>query len=193
MELAIDLMVLKIDMNYRLLSPIFISLYPLIIACGGGLVLGGTTPSVAWGIANPTQWGEPARSPAPLRVAANPRLANQMLQLINLQRRKAQLASVQVSDSLTRAAQRHAQDLARNQFFSHTGSNGSQPGARAKAAGYSSGFVGENIAMGTSSPEAVMRLWMNSAGHRDNILNARYVDVGVGFANNYWVLMLGNP
>jgi uncharacterized protein YkwD len=97
------------------------------------------------------------------------------------------------SDSrLTAAARAHSQDMAEQNYFSHTGANGSSPGQRIQAQGYAWNAWGENIAYGYATPEAVMNAWMNSPGHRANILNTLFCDIGVGYfqggANNrpYW-------
>jgi len=75
----------------------------------------------------------------------------------------------------------HAQDMAAHNFFSHTGSDGSDPGTRMRRAGYTRLTAwGENIADGQATPELVMAAWMNSAGHRANILNPGFVHIGVG-------------
>ena len=81
--------------------------------------------------------------------------------------------------------------MAAQGYFSHTGLDGSSPGDRARAAGFSGGGIGENIAAGYGSPEAVMAGWMNSSGHRANILNCGYRLLGVGYAaqGNHWTQM----
>jgi uncharacterized protein YkwD len=79
------------------------------------------------------------------------------------------------------AAEGHSQDMAANNFFSHTGSDGSSPGDRISRQGYSWTTYAENIGAGYTSPAAVVQGWMNSSGHRDNILNSNVQHVGVGF------------
>ena len=74
--------------------------------------------------------------------------------------------------------------MATNNYFSHTGSDGSTFDSRISATGYSYRMAGENIAAGAATAEAVMELWMNSPGHRANILNCGYTQIGVGYAYN---------
>jgi hypothetical protein len=77
-----------------------------------------------------------------------------------------------------------------NNYFNHRGIDGSSPTERAQRAGYRSG-VGENIAYGVSSAQDAFKLWMNSPGHRSNILNPSYTDLGLGISSNYWVQNFG--
>lgn len=95
---------------------------------------------------------------------------------------------------LGRAAQGHADDMLANNFFSHTGSNGSSVGQRVTAQGYVWRTVGENIARGQIDEEAVLRAWVNSPGHQRNNVNPNFEDfalakAGVG-SQQYWVLVL---
>lgn len=92
---------------------------------------------------------------------------------------------------LTQAAQAHSKDMDENNYFSHTGRDGSTHLDRARRAGYGSSFVGENIASGQRTPSEVMQSWMASPGHCENIMKAEYRDIGVGYANGLWTMMLG--
>lgn len=92
------------------------------------------------------------------------------------------------------AAQRHANDMLSNNFFSHTGSDGSNAGQRISDAGYNWRTWGENIARGQQSEEAVLRAWVNSPDHQSNNVNPNFEDFALaraGSGNNlYWVLVL---
>jgi len=120
---------------------------------------------------------------------------SELLKLTNAQRHKQGLPSLQFSSQLAQAAQLHAQDMAKNNFLSHTGSNGSQISNRARAVGYNFSYIGENIARGSSRPAAIIQQWMNSPGHRRNILKSQYTEVGFGYARDpyghYWVQVFG--
>ncbi len=98
---------------------------------------------------------------------------------------------------LARAAQVHANDMLRNDFFSHTGSDNSEVGDRVTEQGYTWSRVGENIARGHQSEAAVMRGWTNSPGHHRNNINPNYQDFGLGKAGSgsslHWVLVLATP
>ncbi|RFP88364.1 CAP domain-containing protein [Rhodobacteraceae bacterium 63075] len=102
------------------------------------------------------------------------------------------LGPVKANPKLELAAERHAQDMARRGFFSHTGSNGSSVGKRARRAGYRFCVIAENIAKGQRSAAEAMRSWMASPGHRRNMLDRRIKEIGVARApGNIWVMVLG--
>ncbi|MGD1898836.1 MAG: CAP domain-containing protein [Phormidesmis sp.] len=105
----------------------------------------------------------------------------EVLKLTNEFRRKNGLKPLVLDQSLEKAADRHSQAMAKEDFFSHTGKQGESPSDRAKSAGYESGFVGENIAAGYGTPELVVQGWIDSPGHRANLLNSSYNEIGVGY------------
>jgi uncharacterized protein YkwD len=124
----------------------------------------------------------------------------ELLKLTNNERRKVGLAPLKLSSQLTKAAQSHATDMAKNNYFSHKGLNGSSMVDRTKATGYNYSALGENIAAGKATPEGTIRQWMNSAGHRANILNSKFTEIGFGYENapnsryrHYWVQVFGTP
>jgi uncharacterized protein YkwD len=105
----------------------------------------------------------------------------QVLDLTNVQRQQAGLASLTLNQNLNASAQAHTNDMAFNDFFAHTGSNGSSFADRVRSAGYNYSFTAENIAAGYATPSSVVKAWMNSSGHRANILNPNLRELGVGF------------
>jgi uncharacterized protein YkwD len=114
-----------------------------------------------------------------------------MLNSVNAQRAAAGLRPVKLCASLTRAAQSYAEVMFANKRMEHTGPDGSTPFQRMQAAGYRSAGSGylagaENIAMGYPTVQAVMTGWMNSSGHKANILASGTTDVGFGRAGNTW-------
>ena len=122
--------------------------------------------------------------------------ANEVIVLTNMERRAPNNcgpggSALKSNIQLTQAAQDHSKDMDENNYFSHTGRDGSSHLDRARRAGYSSSFVGENIASGQRSPNEVMQSWMSSPDHCENIMRAEYRDIGVGYANGLWVMMLG--
>lgn len=130
--------------------------------------------------------------------------AQQVVDITNEERSKAGCPPVGTSPQLTEAAQGHSEDMALNDFVSHTGSNGSQFWERIDATGYQYSSAGENIAAGYHTPEAVMDGWMGSSGHRANILNCNYQEIGVGYYllesdtgvvnyGYYWAQVLARP
>jgi uncharacterized protein YkwD len=124
----------------------------------------------------------------------------QVFDLVNQERASAGCPAVTIDTSLMMTSSNHSEDMATNNFFDHTGSDGSSVAQRATAAGYAWSRVGENIAAGHSSPSEVMDGWMNSPGHRANILNCEYRNVGIGYVyksgstyGHYWTQDFGAP
>ncbi|MFJ6903145.1 CAP domain-containing protein [Streptomyces griseoluteus] len=116
-----------------------------------------------------------------------------IVELVNAERAQAGCSPVALNSTLTKAAQDHSADMAAHKNMSHTGSDGSDPGSRITAAGYQWSAYGENVAYGYSTPEQVMAGWMNSPGHRENILNCSFKEIGVGLAQpgSYWTQDFG--
>jgi uncharacterized protein YkwD len=114
--------------------------------------------------------------------------------LVNDYRADNGCGALERDSRLDAAALLHAEDMAANDYFSHTSQDGRSPTDRANAQGYDGG-VGENIAAGYPDAESVMEGWMNSEGHRANILNCDYSLIGVGAADRdgtiYWVQNFG--
>lgn len=103
------------------------------------------------------------------------------VELMNADRRANGLSDLKVSSAVTAVARSHAQDMVNRKFFSHSNPDGKTPSDRLKAAGISYSAVGENIAENTSV-QAAETSFMNSSGHRANILNSNYTTVGIGVA-----------
>lgn len=116
----------------------------------------------------------------------------QVVRLVNQERAAAGLGSLASDSQLADAAQKKAEDMAKNGYFSHTSPTYGSAFDMLKAAGISYRTAGENIAKGQKTAETVMNGWMNSSGHRANILSSGYTRIGVGFAVDgsgtpYWV------
>ncbi|OYO16909.1 hypothetical protein BI335_09110 [Enemella evansiae] len=136
---------------------------------------------------------------APVASAAvqemNPQ-EQEVLRLVNVERAKAGCGPVTENPALASSARAHSTDMAQNNYFSHTSQDGRSPFDRMRDAGYTGNRMAENIAAGQPTPVAVMESWMNSAGHRANILNCAYTDLGVGYATGgqygtYWTQNFG--
>ncbi len=140
--------------------------------------------------------------------SVNQSISDQVLALLNAERARAGCQPLSLDSRLMRAAQQHSEDMATNNFVGHTGSNGSTLAQRADAVGYAWSALAENVAAGYPTPEAVMAGWMRSDGHRRNILNCRYVHVGIGYVYqaddaplpggqypyyHYWTQVFGAP
>lgn len=115
--------------------------------------------------------------------------AQQVVDLVNAERAKAGLSSLTVQTDITAAANVRAREI--KQQFAHTRPDGSSFSTALQQQGVSYRGSGENIAYGQSTPQQVMQGWMNSSGHRANILNANYKNIGVGYYEEngvkYWV------
>ncbi len=129
-------------------------------------------------------------------------LITEVVALTNSYRSQHGLEPLTLNINLSQSAQTHSQDMALSDFFSHTGSDGSRTSDRTKLAGYESSYVGQNIAAGYITAEEVVRGWMNSPGHRENILNPNYKEIGIGYYyladdtgdvnyNSYWTQDFG--
>lgn len=124
--------------------------------------------------------------------------AQQVIDLTNQYRAAAGCAPLTVSQRLTSAAAAHSQDMATNNFFSHTGSDGSTPWDRIRRTGYTFSTAAENIAAGYRTAEQVVQGWYNSEGHRRNMLNCNLREIGVAYADGgsygrYWTQVFATP
>jgi uncharacterized protein YkwD len=127
-----------------------------------------------------------------IAALALPAGAQQVRQMLNGLRAEEGLGPVSPSPRLEAAAMAHAMDMARNDFVSHTGSDGSALSDRVRAAGYDFCEIAENIAQGQASLWAVLGSWARSAPHRRNLLKPRVTDYGLVRApGDVWVLVLG--
>ena len=107
--------------------------------------------------------------------------AEAILKLLNQERSKAGVPALKLSDKLTNIAYTKAKDMADKNYFSHESPTYGSPFDMLKQFGVSYSYAGENIAAGQKTAEEVMNSWMNSSGHRQNILNKNYTELGVGF------------
>lgn len=114
---------------------------------------------------------------------------DQVVTLVNQERSKAGLSPLTHRADVKNVAHKKAQDMINSNYFSHNSPNYGSPFDMLKTFGISYQTAGENIAKGQASPEAVMNSWMNSTGHRANILNGQYNAIGVGFYHGAWVQM----
>lgn len=159
----------------------------------------------AWLILSTTR----TRAPAPGSAA----FAARVLALVNAVRARgtscgrrpfAPVGPVRPSALLAGVAYGHALDMAQHEYFEHQDLAGRSPADRVRAAGYRERLVGENIAYGPQSPEEVVRGWLESPGHCENIMDARFAEMGIAYAFGrapapasglglYWVQLLADP
>lgn len=113
----------------------------------------------------------------------------QVVDLTNQERAKNGLPALKVDITLSKMAHAKARDMSANNYFSHTSPTYGSPFDMMKKYGITYQYAGENIAEGQQTPQEVINAWMNSEGHRQNILNPNYNYIGVGYVaqGNYWV------
>ena len=115
----------------------------------------------------------------------------EVVRLVNEIRVKNGLRELKQDWQLSRVARYKSQDMKDKNYFSHTSPTYGSPFQMMKSFGITYRTAGENIAKGYSTPEAVVNGWMNSSGHRANILNSSFTHIGVGYVSggNYWTQM----
>ena len=115
----------------------------------------------------------------------------EVIRLVNEVRVQNGLKTLTYDWELSRVARYKSQDMKDNRYFAHTSPVYGTPGEMVRNFGISYKSVGENIARGYKTPQAVVDGWMNSSGHRANILNAKYTRIGVGYVpdGHYWTQM----
>jgi uncharacterized protein YkwD len=123
---------------------------------------------------------------------------SELTDLINAERISHGLGPVRLSNVLTQVARAHSQDMIDRDFFDHANPDGWGPGDRLDNAGYNWMNYGENIGGGYSSPELMSNGWMNSSGHRANMLDPELTEIGVayvagGFYGHYWTALFSTP
>jgi uncharacterized protein YkwD len=121
----------------------------------------------------------------------------EVVDLTNAERKKADLKPLSVNPKLMAAARGHAENMARQEKMEHT-LDDKTPADRAKAAGYKYAWLGENIAWNQETPKQVVEGWMNSEHHKENILKDEATEIGVAVAKSkkgerYWVQVFGKP
>ncbi|MBD9723921.1 CAP domain-containing protein [Streptomyces caniscabiei] len=132
----------------------------------------------------------------PFSLAGLRRTATEVITLTNTERARAGLPPLSPDPRLTDAAQAHSADMVARAFYAHTSPDGGEPWHRAAAVGSTLRSIGENIACGQRSAAEVVLGWMNSPGHRANILKPGFTRIGIGFvgggaAGTYWTQLFG--
>lgn len=121
----------------------------------------------------------------------------EVINLVNIERQKEGLAPLNPSSALSNVARKKSEDMAVNNYFSHTSPTYGSSSNMMRTFGINSSYSGENIAKGQLSAQSVVRGWMNSSGHRDNIMNPNFKTIGVGYyqssnGTNLWTQMFTN-
>lgn len=134
---------------------------------------------------------QPAQEPTTQTTSTLSAYEQKVVDLTNQERAKNGLAALKVDTALSKVAREKSLDMSKNGYFSHTSPTYGSPFDMMKQFGISYQYAGENIAMGQRTPEEVVQAWMNSEGHRKNILSANFNYIGVGYveSGNYWTQM----
>lgn len=125
---------------------------------------------------------------APQNTSTLSAYEQKVVDLTNQERAKKGLPALKVDLTLSKMAHEKSRDMSANGYFSHTSPTYGSPFDMMKKYGISYRYAGENIAMGQRTPEEVVKAWMNSEGHRKNILSPNFNYIGVGYVSqgNYW-------
>ncbi|MFO1444765.1 sporulation protein [Bacillus sp. Bva_UNVM-123] len=136
----------------------------------------------------PTQNTQKPSTPVSSSVSA---YEQKVVELTNAERAKYGVPALKLDENLSKVARTKSSDMKAKGYFDHTSPTYGSPFDMMKQFGISYSSAGENIAMGQRSPEEVVNAWMNSEGHRKNILNASFTHIGVGYVadGNYWTQM----
>lgn len=134
---------------------------------------------------------KPAAKPAAPTSSELSQFEKQVVDLTNAERTKKGLKPLQVDNQLAKAAGVKSQEMSDKKYFDHNSPTYGSPFDMMKKFGVSYSYAAENIAMGQRSPQEVVQAWMNSQGHRQNIMNPNFTHIGVGYAasGNYWTQM----
>ncbi|CAG9621702.1 CAP domain-containing protein [Sutcliffiella rhizosphaerae] len=146
----------------------------------------------------PAQQQAPKQTTEQPKQSANEQAAGQVsefekkvVELTNAERAKQGLSPLKLDTELSKVAKEKSKDMQKNKYFSHNSPTYGSPFDMMKQYGINYRTAGENIAQGQRSPEEVVNAWMNSEGHRANIMNGNYTHIGVGHVEqgNYWTQM----
>jgi len=150
--------------------------------------------SLCFALSFATLGGQAAASNACTSPAGVNAMASEIAAGVNANRRANGQHALNYNPVLARASMQHACDMAVNSFFGHQGSNGSTVQARVRQAGYQDCLVAENLAWGYPDSQQIISGWMNSPGHRSNMLHPRAYEMGIaittGSKGPNWVLVL---
>ncbi|WP_372011175.1 CAP domain-containing protein [Paenibacillus chitinolyticus] len=129
----------------------------------------------------------PAPKPTEKPASSQSEFADQVVTLVNQERSKAGLKPLASDSALAAMALDKAKDMYTNNYFDHNSPTYGSPFDMMKSYGISYTYAGENIAKGQRTPQEVMNSWMNSQGHRENILSPNFTKIGVAYYNGEWV------
>lgn len=166
------------------------------VATGAALLAGAVAAGAA--SADTPPWSRPQPGTQTPAAELQDHAEGDVLDLVNAQRRRHGCADLDLDGRLTAAARGHAEDMAGNGYFAHRSPAGDRAGDRIRDQGYAWSRFAENIARGQDSAAEVVDDWMNSPSHRENILDCRLRELGVGLIFDggrtpYWVQNFATP
>jgi len=135
---------------------------------------------------NPTTQN-PAQNPSEKAPSSSGQFEQEVLQLVNSERSKSGLQALSMNEPLSKMALVKAQDMINNNYFDHNSPTYGSPFDMMKQYNITYSYAGENIAKGQPTPQQVMNDWMNSPGHRANILKSSFTKIGIGYYKGAWV------
>ncbi|CCQ95148.1 SCP-like protein [[Clostridium] ultunense Esp] len=145
---------------------------------------------------NNTPETKPSNPIPEVEEESNTSIEMEVVRLVNIERQKAGLTPLTYSEELSKVARAKSQDMSNKNYFSHTSPTYGDPFSMMRSFGIQYKTAGENIAKGYSSAKSVVNGWMNSSGHRANILNPSFGTIGVGYVKangtTYWTQMFTN-
>jgi Cysteine-rich secretory protein family len=116
-----------------------------------------------------------------------------IFELVNEERIENDITPLILNNKLTQAAINKAKDLAKNNYFNHDSNEGKKFSTWIKETGYEYSFIGENLAKDFSNNESIIKAWLKSPGHRENILNDNFTETGIAVYNDIVVQIFGRP
>ncbi|MBD8006995.1 CAP domain-containing protein [Bacillus norwichensis] len=137
---------------------------------------------------NPQESQKEEQKPAEQQNSQLSEYEQKVVELTNAERAKNGLAPLKVDAELSKVAREKSRDMSANNYFDHNSPTYGSPFDMMKKFGISYSAAGENIAQGQRTPEEVVNAWMNSSGHRENIMSKDFTHIGVGYVaeGNYW-------
>ena len=150
-----------------------------------------TAPKPTQSNTNTTTTNKPATTQPTQSTSSVSAYEKKVVELTNAERAKQGLAPLTLNTELSKVARTKSQDMKNKNYFDHNSPTYGSPFDMMKSFGISYTSAGENIAMGQKTPEQVVQAWMDSPGHRANIMNSSFTQIGVGYvaSGNYWTQM----
>ena len=170
--------------KYRLLFYILSIVIPAAV-----FITAGCLPPPTY-IGSPATGGSPTTTTGSCFSGSYTGIRTDIFNLLNNERQSRGLTRLGCDVTLSKIAQAHAEDMNRRNYFSHTTPEGKTLKDRLREGGSSYTYVGENVAYGQVSGGEVVRKWMNSPPHRENILRKEFTKMGIGASGKYYVLIL---